>query len=529
MPTVDDYTASTTTAGRLSAGSPATGQIETAYDSDWFSITLSPSASYSFTLNGSTLTDPMLELYDSSGNYLQSNDDYNGLNSQIDYIPYTAGTYYLAARGYSTATGSYTLAVTQSAGPAAIQDDYVASALTTGTVTVGGTASGTVEESYDNDWFRVSLSANTTYEIALNGTSLNDPFLELYDSSGVLLTSDDDSGTDNNSLISFAPTTSGTFYLGARGYSSATGSYSLNVTQGSTVTTPVTDDYAGDSSTTGSLSSGSQTTGNIESVGDQDWFRISLSTGTRYQFGLRGTGTSGNLGEPGLRLFDSSGTLVGEANGSVGGDAQLAYAATSSGTFYVAAGGGNGTTGAYTLTAAGQTAPTRDDYTANIRTRGRITVGGEASGYLERARDVDWFQVRLRAYSARNPIEYVIGVESEEVGLENFTVTIRNNRGRLLTTIPSGGEGEFIYRARTSGQYFISVQAANTTQTGSYTAYVEEADMEDDEGDSSARVASSSTRTRQMTSSLDSAALSGSAASSLHAQNTTTELSLLAG
>lgn len=526
MPTIDDYAASSATTGRLSAGGSVSGTVESAYDSDWFAITLSPSGSYTFTLNGSTLSDPVLELYDSSGNYLQSNDDFNGLNSQIDYVPFAAGTYYLAARGFSTGTGTYTLSATGVSTPAAILDDYADTAATSGVALIGGAVSGTIEESFDNDWFSATLSANTSYTIALDGSSLNDPVLAVYDGNGVLLTEDDDSGPEGNSLVTFTPTTSGRYFLGARGFGSATGSYSLTVTPGSVVT-PVVDDYAGNSGTTGTLASGGQATGNVESVGDQDWFRISLNAGTRYQFGLSsGSGSSG-LSEPYLRLFDSNGSLVGEAGGAIGGDAQLSYAASTAGTFYVAAGGDGSSTGTYTLSAAGQALPTRDDYTANTRTRGRITVGDEASGYLERARDVDWFQVRLRAYSARNPIEYIIGVESEEVGLENFTVTIRNNRGRLLTTIPSGGEGEFVYRARSSGQYFISVQAANATETGSYIAYVEEADPEDDE--SSARVAAPTNRSRQMASVLDNATLSGSTASGLHAQSKVAELSVLAG
>lgn len=51
-----------------------------------------------------------------------------------------------------------------------IADDYLASAATTGTVAVGGSATGTIETTGDADWFKVTLTAGTTCEFKLEGS-----------------------------------------------------------------------------------------------------------------------------------------------------------------------------------------------------------------------------------------------------------------------------------------------------------------------------------------------------------------------
>lgn len=128
------------------------------------------------------------------------------------------------------------------------------------------------------------------------------------------------------------------------------------------------------------------------------------------------------------------------------------------------------------LASTAPTTPVRDDYTANIRTRGRITIGADIDANLERQGDVDWFQVRLR-----RGVEYVIGAENDDGSQSgDLMVQVRNNRGRVLTTILSGGEGEFIYTAPSSGGFFLSVQASNAAYTGAYRAYIEEADEEEE-------------------------------------------------
>ncbi|MEC9249717.1 MAG: cadherin domain-containing protein [Pseudomonadota bacterium] len=111
-----------------------------------------------------------------------------------------------------------------------------------------------------------------------------------------------------------------------------------------------------DDSTTVSMVSGGSYVGNLETAGDQDWIRIELVAGQRYEFNLEGTGAN-DLDDPYLRLYDSTGTLIAENDDISLGvvlDSRLGFTAQTSGTYYISAGAYTsdtqpGTTGEYTL------------------------------------------------------------------------------------------------------------------------------------------------------------------------------------
>jgi len=104
------------------------------------------------------------------------------------------------------------------------------------TLTVGGTQNGFVNTVGDDDWYGVELTAGTTYIFTLTGGTLPDTFLELRNSTGALLAVDDDFGDGVNSLLRFTATTTGTYFVNARGFedtgASNTGSYTLTMATG---------------------------------------------------------------------------------------------------------------------------------------------------------------------------------------------------------------------------------------------------------------------------------------------------------
>ena len=221
-------------------------------------------------------------------------------------------------------------------------DDYPADASTTGTVSVGGSATGTIETSGDTDWFRVTLTAGTPYRFNENGSpsgggTLSDSYLRLYDGSFNLLTSNDDSYTVNadsptfvnNSQFFYTPTVSGTYYVSSGAFSSNTGTYTIHVT---------IDDYASDINTTGVVGVGGSNTGSIETSGDRDWFAVTLTAGQTYQFDLKGSATGqGTLADPFLRLRDSSNSLPFNDDNGTNLASRISYTATASGTYYPSA------------------------------------------------------------------------------------------------------------------------------------------------------------------------------------------------
>ena len=125
-------------------------------------------------------------------------------------------------------------------------DDYSADRFTTGTVAVGGSATGVLETPRDRDWFAVELVAGRTYVIDLRGSptgdgTLSDPYLRgIYDADGnrISNTTDDDGGQSYNSRVTFTATESGTHYIAAGAWSSRQGTYELEVTDTSPPETP---------------------------------------------------------------------------------------------------------------------------------------------------------------------------------------------------------------------------------------------------------------------------------------------------
>jgi Ca2+-binding RTX toxin-like protein len=104
-----------------------------------------------------------------------------------------------------------------------------------------------------------------------------------------------------------------------------------------------TDDYADHINDTtapfGQVAVGGSSTGNLETVGDRDWFRVTLAAGITYTFDLRGASSnSGTLSDSYLYLYNSAGTLVtfNDDSGS-SQESQIVYAAAASGTYYLGA------------------------------------------------------------------------------------------------------------------------------------------------------------------------------------------------
>ena len=102
--------------------------------------------------------------------------------------------------------------------------DVPASTSTTSGITVGGTVQGALEVAGDHDWYRINLTAGQQITISLSGTSgpggVSDTYLNLRNSSGILIAHNDDSGGGLNSRIVFTATTSGTYYIDAGAWDS---------------------------------------------------------------------------------------------------------------------------------------------------------------------------------------------------------------------------------------------------------------------------------------------------------------------
>ncbi|MEY4620491.1 MAG: hypothetical protein RIS65_1663, partial [Pseudomonadota bacterium] len=114
-----------------------------------------------------------------------------------------------------------------------------------------------------------------------------------------------------------------------------------------------TDDFPNSNATTGVVTiGGAATTGSIETTGDVDLFRISLTAGVTYAFNLNAT--SGSL-DPLLQLWQLNNSswerLAYNDNYGSSLNAQITFTATSSGTYYLQALDVGISTGTYSLRA----------------------------------------------------------------------------------------------------------------------------------------------------------------------------------
>ena len=100
---------------------------------------------------------------------------------------------------------------------------------------VGGTATGSIETSGDQDWFRTSLVAGHHYVITERGSpsgggTLSDTLMHLYNSGGTSVGLNDDGGIGFNSELGIVATTTGDYYLSAQDFNdTGTGTYTVGL------------------------------------------------------------------------------------------------------------------------------------------------------------------------------------------------------------------------------------------------------------------------------------------------------------
>jgi hypothetical protein len=318
-------------------------------------------------------------------------------------------------------------------------DTVLGTTLTTDSIALGTSLAGFINTTSDRDWYAVTLTAGVTYLFNLDGagtSALQDPYLYLRDSAGLLIASDDDSGPELNSQIEFTASTTGTYFLDAAAFGAGTGQYTLTATAS-------IDSVAGGVSTSASIAIGASVTGAIDSSNDHDWYAVTLTAGFSYVFNVAASGSSSNY--PTLYLHNAAGSYLGS-----GGLPQLGFEATSTGTYYVDVSAY--TTGQFTLTAA----VSPDVISGNVSTIGSIAVGSSVTGTIDINNDQDWYAVTLTA-----GISYVFNVAASGGSSIYPSLYLHNATGAV---VGSGGVQQLSFEATMTGTYYVDVSAYTTGQ-----------------------------------------------------------------
>jgi len=216
----------------LDVGAQAVDLIEVKTDRDWYQMHLNRGERYHFKLehNSEDELQPLLCLRDAQGNVMltsDSNDEFQCVPfASIDFTAVQSGDYFLdVGSSHAASTGQYRLSSSR--------DDMLAVTSTSARIVVGEPIRGTLENNQDHDWYKVDLKAGITYKFFLkhvNNTDHLDPWLNLRDSNGKIIKSDDDSAGNLNSLIQFKATQNATYYLDACSWREIShGQFSLSV------------------------------------------------------------------------------------------------------------------------------------------------------------------------------------------------------------------------------------------------------------------------------------------------------------
>ena len=210
-------------------------------------------------------------------------------------------------------------------------------------------------EAYGYDVIPVELTAGVTYTFAERPTAtggIEDPFLLFFNMDGSLNSYDDDGGNGRTSLLSFTPTESGTYYLGAASWVNllSTGGDSGNYTIDQWTSNDP--DAGATTADAMAITEGSTVYGQISSASDVDMYKVTLTAGLWQEFHFSGgVAVNGEFGEPGsvvgqLDILDSAGNVVAS---NLSNESGVGFLAQQSGTYYLRITPFGGTSGGYTL------------------------------------------------------------------------------------------------------------------------------------------------------------------------------------
>jgi len=209
-------------ATELFSGSSLSGSFDAGEDR-WYSFRPAQTGYVIVETTGDT--DTYLTAYDASYNAITYNDDGgDGFNARIEMFAEAGKTYYFRLNGYDDdENGPYRLWTSFEVIPP--DTDRNTERIRALTIRLGEGFTGYLRTSSESRWYRYDLTRQAQFIVQTR--SAIDTVMYLYDSFGNLITEDDDSGEDNNAMIS-ERLNAGTYYIEVKEYSGQTGRFSVH-------------------------------------------------------------------------------------------------------------------------------------------------------------------------------------------------------------------------------------------------------------------------------------------------------------
>ena len=290
-----DIASGTDSAASLATGQSFIGRIGTKSDTDWFKVSVQKYVTYAFEIDtvdvGAVgVSDPVLVLRNDTGQMIGIRDDNaGGLNPRFIIWPYESGDLWLEVRGFNGATGRYRVTARELVLPIKppetdfLDVEMPPSTTTTTFVPLAGFVRGTLETAGDRDAYKIALTGGYTYRLELKGLDgedeLIDPYLVIRDEEGSFLSQRDGSDRQGASL-DFRPAATGVYIAQVTSYGDEPiGEYALSLN----LARATNDDVEGTPYTIAALESdNTSVTGNIDFIGDRDYFKVKLEEGGTY-------------------------------------------------------------------------------------------------------------------------------------------------------------------------------------------------------------------------------------------------------
>ncbi len=509
-----DYSDDTSTRGELEIGVAEDASFTGAQDNDWYAVTLTAGVIYQLditdtrenTADRAYLT--FEDLYDSQGNPLNVGSIQGGgvdENVRGQFTVSEDGVYYVSVKSNGPFDSTYNILLSELlSGEPDGGDDYANNITTRGILVVGDNVTGRMnpettgegnEYNIKGDWFKITLEAGKIYSFTQSGFEEgmgSQPYVSspvIFDADGNRIYSTWWEGSGGTSV--FAPTESGTYYVGVKG---GTGTYTLSATEVNTNEPGGGIDVLNDTDTPALLNIGENYEGNLYSWKDSDWIKINLEADTLYQINI--SSNEGLYFSESLKigLMDSLGSQEGAAIREIAidentGDISIIISVDSPADYFLTITSGarhNGdwkyAKGDYTVNFNEMTFTEpggSQDYGNSYDNATAITENNTLTGELNYQSDTDWFSINLAAgevwsfqVSGDTPYGFIIGEilspsqEQAKVISRNFNDSINYNSTDYIYTI----------EATEAGTYYVEVKKFGTI--GTYEILAKQVDRE---------------------------------------------------
>jgi serralysin len=228
--------------------------------------------------------------------------------------------------------------------------------------------------------------------------------------------------------------------------------------------------------TTATIGLGTAVDVSIDSSGDSDWYRVTLTAGVTYT--IQTSSVPGFDPDPYINIYNSTGATILAFNddGGDGLNSSVSFTPTTSGVYYIDArtyfdsAAQISSTGVYKLSITENTALGTDIVAGSTATTATLAIGGAVSGNIDTGSDSDFYAVTLvagQSYEFRTAPGGVASTASP--GLDTL-LTLRDANGNVIRANDNAGQHNFsrlLFTAPTSGTYYLEV-SSNLLATGTF-------------------------------------------------------------